>query len=59
MISFEDLKLLSANTMCMIVLGINSINTNLQSILFLATILYTVIRIVNEVRDILNKKKDK
>lgn len=56
MLSFEDFKILSANMVCMILLAADSINTNLQSILFLATIIYTFVRIVNEIKKFRYKK---
>lgn len=58
MLSFEDFKILSANMMCMILLGVDTINTNLQSVLFFATIIYTFVRIINEVKKFRHKKYD-
>lgn len=58
MLSFEDFKILSANMVCMILLGIDAINTNLQSVLFFATIIYTLVRIVNEIKKFRYKKYD-
>ena len=51
MIQFEDVKVVSANVICMTILSIENINSLLQSGLFIATIIYTVIRIVNEVKN--------
>jgi len=50
MLQIEDVKVLGANTVCMIMLSINSINAELQTILFLATIGYTIIRAINEIK---------
>lgn len=55
MIQFDDIKVLGANTVCMVLLKIQDMNTILQSILFFATITYTVVRTINEVKKI---KKD-
>lgn len=56
MVHFDDAKVLGANLACMITLQIPSIPTDLQSILFLATIIYTVVRIANEVKKFVHKK---
>lgn len=54
MIQFEDVKVVSANAICMTILSIENINSFLQCILFISTIIYTIVRIVKEVK----KKKD-
>jgi hypothetical protein len=54
MIHFEDVKVLGANAICMTILNIENINSLLQSILFISTIVYTIVRIAKEVK----KKKD-
>ena len=51
MIHFEDVKVVSANAICMVILSIQNINSFLQSVLFIATIIYTIVRIVNEVKN--------
>jgi hypothetical protein len=51
MIQFEDVKVISANAICMVILSMQNINSFLQSVLFIATIIYTIIRIVNEVKN--------
>jgi len=56
MLHFEDLKVLSANAICMAVLSFQNINALLQSILFLSTIIYTIVRLLNEVKN--NKAKN-
>jgi hypothetical protein len=56
MLHFEDLKVLSANAVCMAVLSFQNINALLQSILFLSTIIYTIVRLLNEVKN--NKAKN-
>ena len=50
MLQIEDLKVIAANTVCMVMLSINNINTELQTILFLATIGYTIVRTINEIK---------
>jgi len=50
MVHLDDIKVLGANVICMVLLKINDMNDTLQSILFFATILYTVVRTVNEVK---------
>ena len=54
MIQFEDVKVVGANAICMTILSIENINSLLQSILFISTIVYTIVRIAKE----LKKKKD-
>lgn len=55
MIHLDDIKVLGANTICMVLLKMEEMNTALQSILFFATIAYTIIRTINEVKKL---KKD-
>jgi hypothetical protein len=54
MLHFEDIKVVGANAICMTILSIENINSLLQSILFISTIVYTIVRIAKEVK----KKKD-
>lgn len=56
MLHLEDVKVIGANATCMVVLAINNINTHLQTVLFLATITYTIVRTVNEVKKFKYKK---
>ena len=56
MIQFDDVKVLGANFFCMVLLGISNFNQNLQSVLFFATICYTVIRTINEIKKYKYKK---
>jgi hypothetical protein len=49
MVHFDDIKVLGANTICMVLAKIQNINDSLQSILFFATIAYTIIRTINEI----------
>lgn len=56
MLYFEDIKVIAANATCMVVLAVNNINNNLQTVLFLATISYTIVRTVNEVKKFKHKK---
>lgn len=56
MVYFEDAKVLGANLICMISLQIPTIPHDLQSILFISTIIYTLVRIANEVKKFMHKK---
>ena len=56
MIQFEDVKVVSANAICMTILSIENVNSLLQSVLFISTIIYTIVRIVKEVKN--NKVKN-
>lgn len=49
MVHLDDIKVLGANTMCMVLAKIQDMNDTLQSVLFFATIAYTVVRMVNEI----------
>jgi len=51
MLHFQDIKVISANVVCMFVLSLQNLNALLQSVLFLATIAYTIIRLLNEVKN--------
>lgn len=48
MIEIEDLKVLGANVLCFITINNAELNIVLQTILFLATIIYTLARTLNE-----------
>lgn len=48
MIELEDLKVLGANVLCFITINNAELNIVLQTILFLATIIYTLARTLNE-----------
>ncbi len=50
MVYLDDIKVLGANAICMVLLKIQDINDTLQSILFFATIAYTIVRTVNEIK---------
>ena len=50
MIQIDDIKVFGANAICMVLLKIQEMNDTLQSVLFFATIVYTIIRIINEVQ---------
>ena len=58
MFNIDDLKVLGANVGCMVMLGINSINANLQSVLFFSTIIYTIVRTLNEIIRFKDKQDD-
>ena len=59
MIQLDDLKVFSANAVCVIMLNIINMNAGLQSILLLATICYTVVRTINEIQKFKDKKNGK
>lgn len=56
MVQIDDVKVLGANFFCMALLGINNLNQSLQSVLFFLTILYTIIRTINEIKKYKYKK---
>jgi hypothetical protein len=63
MIEIEDLKVLGANVLCFITINNAELNIVLQTILFLATIIYTLARTLNEYnkyikRNPIKKEKD-
>jgi hypothetical protein len=47
-IELEDLKVVGANVLCFITINNAELNIVLQTILFLATIIYTLARTLNE-----------
>jgi hypothetical protein len=59
MIYLDDLKVYGVNTLCMLILKIQNVNANLQAILLMMTIMYTVARTVTEIQKYNNNKKDK
>ena len=58
-LELDDLKVIGANALCMVVLEIKTINVELQTLLFICTIVYTLVRTVNEVKKMINKKDGK
>ena len=56
MVQLDDVKVLTANFTCMVMLNLSNMNTDLQSVLFLATIGYTLVRTINEIQKLRNKK---
>ena len=58
-LEIDDVKVIGANLFCMVILEIKAFNANLQSILFLATIVYTLIRSVNEIQKFIREKDGK
>jgi chloramphenicol O-acetyltransferase len=56
-LQLDDIKVFSANAVCAVLLNISNMNPNLQSVLFLATIAYTLVRTVNEVQKFKYRKK--
>lgn len=55
----DDIKVIGANIICMIILKIDDINDELQAIMFLATIAYTVVRTISEVKKLKENGKRK
>jgi hypothetical protein len=58
MIEIEDLKVLGANVLCFITINNAELNIVLQTILFLATIIYTVARTLNEYKKYINGNRN-
>ena len=58
MIEIEDLKVLGANVLCFITINNAELNIVLQTILFLATIIYTLARTLNEYKKYINGKRN-
>jgi len=56
-LDMDDIKVVGANLVCMVMLRIQEINAELQAILFFATITYTIIRTINELRKLRDGKK--
>jgi hypothetical protein len=56
MIELNDIKVFGANTLCMVLLKVQNVNTKLQAILLFMTIMYTIARIVTEVQKYNNNK---
>jgi hypothetical protein len=57
MVQMDDIKVMTANVVCMVMVQLENLNTVLQAILIVATITYTVARTVNEIRKIQEKRK--
>lgn len=58
-VQVDDIKVVGANVLCLFILQVQSINTELQSILFLCTIGYTLVRTVNEIKKFISNKNGK
>jgi hypothetical protein len=58
MIELEDLKVVGANVLCFITINNAELNIVLQTVLFLATIIYTVARTLNEYKKYINGKRN-
>jgi hypothetical protein len=56
MIELEDLKVVGANVLCFITIKTVDLNIGLQTILLLATIIYTFVRIINEYKKYLKNR---
>jgi hypothetical protein len=56
MIELEDLKVVGANVLCFITIKTVDLNVGLQTILLLATIIYTFVRIINECKKYLKNR---
>lgn len=54
--NFDDLKVIGANTLCMIMLRVENVNASLQTVLILLTIGYTIVRTINEIKKLKHKK---
>jgi hypothetical protein len=58
MIELEDLKVLGANLLCFITINTANLNILLQTILLLATIIYTLARTLNEYKKYIHGKRN-
>lgn len=58
MIELEDLKVLGANILCFITINTADLNVLLQTLLLLATIIYTLARTLNEYKKYINAKRN-
>jgi hypothetical protein len=48
----NDVKVILANMMCVLLFSMAEINQMLQAVLFTATIVYTIVRIIHEIKKI-------
>jgi hypothetical protein len=58
MIELEDLKVVGANILCFITINTADLNVLLQTLLLLATIIYTLARTLNEYKKYINAKRN-
>ncbi len=58
-VKLDDLKVYGVNTICLIVLKLKDITPELSSLLLIATILYTIVRTINEIQKLTNGKANK
>lgn len=58
-VKMDDLKVYGMNTACVIVLKLVDMTPQLSAILLVTTIIYTIVRIINEVQKFLNGKANK
>lgn len=56
MIELGDLKVVGANVLCFITIKTIDLNVGSQTILLLATIIYTLVRIINEYKKYLKNR---
>jgi hypothetical protein len=57
MLQIDDAKVFGANIVCMLILKIQNVNTELQTVLFIMTIVYTIFRIANEIKKLVKNGK--
>lgn len=58
-VKLDDLKVYGVNTVCVIVLKLKDMTPELSALLLITTIVYTVVRIINEIQKFRNGKADK
>ena len=58
-VKLDDLKVYGVNTVCVIVLRLKDMTPELSALLLITTIVYTVVRIINEIQKFRNGKADK
>jgi chloramphenicol O-acetyltransferase len=56
-VKLDDLKVYAVNTLCVILLRLKDMTPELSALLLITTIIYTVVRIANEVQKFRNNGK--
>lgn len=56
MIQLDDIKVIGANVLCMVALNIEAFHVFLEIALLLATIIYTLVRTLNEYKKYIHGK---
>jgi len=56
MLVLDDVKVFMANVVCYITINIPVLNSDLQTLVLLSTIVYTIVRTVNEIKRFTKKR---